>query len=107
MPIRPEFRWLYPIDWPQLSAMVRFQKAKGRCRQCQRPHGRMVCHLGDGRWWDDERRRWRNDFGKTVSGLPACDELFPQITGLLIRITNVFLATAHLDHNPGNSGGAW
>ena len=30
MPIRPEYRWLYPIDWPQLSAMVRFARAGGR-----------------------------------------------------------------------------
>ena len=31
MPIRPEYRWLYPIDWPQLSAMIRFARAGGRC----------------------------------------------------------------------------
>ena len=29
MPIRPEYRWLYPIDWPQLSAVIRFQRAGG------------------------------------------------------------------------------
>jgi hypothetical protein len=23
MPIRPEYRWFYPIDWPQLSAAIR------------------------------------------------------------------------------------
>ena len=28
MPIRPQFKWLYPIDWPQLSAVIRFQRAK-------------------------------------------------------------------------------
>jgi hypothetical protein len=26
MPIRPENRWLYPIDWEQLSATVRFKR---------------------------------------------------------------------------------
>lgn len=31
MPIRPENRWLYPIDWPQLSDMIRFGRAKGCC----------------------------------------------------------------------------
>jgi len=30
MPIRPEFRYLYPIDWPQLSAAIRFKRAAAR-----------------------------------------------------------------------------
>jgi len=50
MPVKPEHRW--PIDWPQLSAMIRFQRAKGRC-ECGRPHGQMVL-LGDGHWWNAE-----------------------------------------------------
>jgi hypothetical protein len=54
MPIRPQHRWLYPIDWPQLSAVIRFKRAKGRREHCARPHGKLVCHLGDGRWWDEE-----------------------------------------------------
>jgi hypothetical protein len=29
MPIRREYRWFYPIDWPQLSAAMRFGRAKG------------------------------------------------------------------------------
>lgn len=103
MPIRREFRWLYPIDWPQLSATVRFDRAKGRCQHCQRPHGKTVVHLGDGRWWDETRGRWCDDLGKAVRGLPAYDGLFPQKTGLVTRVTKVILATAHLDHNPGNS----
>ena len=40
MPIRREYRWFYPIDWPQLSAAIRFGRAKGRCEHCRRPHGR-------------------------------------------------------------------
>ena len=47
--IRHEHRWFYPIDWPQLSAAIRFGRAKGRCERCRRPHGRLVFHLGDGR----------------------------------------------------------
>ena len=50
MPIRPEYRWLYPIDWLQLSAMIRFARVGGRCEHCGRPHGEIVLHLGDGRW---------------------------------------------------------
>ena len=32
MPIRPQYKWFYPIDWPQLSAMIRFERAEGRCQ---------------------------------------------------------------------------
>ena len=38
MPVRPEYKWFYPIDWPQLSAVIRFERAKGRCERCGRPH---------------------------------------------------------------------
>lgn len=50
MPIRPEHRWLYPIDWPQLSATIRFGRARGQCEGCGRPHGLEVRQLEDGRW---------------------------------------------------------
>jgi len=98
MPIRPQYRWLYPIDWPQLSAMIRFERAKGRCERCARPHGRIVCHRGDGRWWDEEAMAWRNGQGRALRGgtAPAEDE-----PGL--RRTAVYLAAAHLDHDPTNN----
>jgi hypothetical protein len=38
MPIRPELRWLYPMDWPQLSAIIRFDRAKGCRWRCNLPH---------------------------------------------------------------------
>ena len=62
MPIRPEHRYFYPIDWPQLSAVIRFGRARGCCEGCGRPHGRMVYHLGDGRWWDADAGRWRDGY---------------------------------------------
>jgi len=51
MPIRREVRWLYPIDWRELSIVIRFKRAQGCCEHCGRPHGKTVVHLGDGRWW--------------------------------------------------------
>jgi hypothetical protein len=97
MPIQPRYRWLYPIDWPQLSALIRFERAKGRCEFCGRPHGREIRHLGDGRWWDEENRTWRNGRGRALSrlALPADDAA--------VRITKVVLAAAHLDHDPTNN----
>ncbi|MHA0337171.1 hypothetical protein [Sphingomonas aquatilis] len=93
MPIMAEHRWLYPIDWPELSRLIRFGRAKGRCEHCRRPHGRRVFHLGDGRWWDADRRQWRDGRGRRVrapgSGVAA-----------IVRVTRVYIACAHLNHDP-------
>ena len=93
MPIKPELRWYYPIDWPQISHWVRFVRAKGRCQVCGRPHGETVHHLGDGRWWDEEQQAWRDGRGRTVPS-PALAGNVP------FRTTKVVLAAAHLDHDP-------
>ena len=43
MPIHARYRWFYPIDWPQLSAVIRFRRAQGKCEGCGRPHGLASC----------------------------------------------------------------
>jgi hypothetical protein len=91
MPIRPEHRWLYPIDWPQVSLRVRFERANGKCDHCRRPHGCVVAHLGNGLWWDEEASLWRNGRGKRV----LTGALAPQI-----YTTRVVLSCAHLNHDP-------
>jgi hypothetical protein len=96
MPIRRELRHFYPIDWPQLSALIRFGRAKGRCERCGRPHGRTVHHLGDGRWFDAEAEIWRDGRGREIEP-PAYAEY------RRLRRTRVVLAAAHLDHDPGNN----
>ena len=63
MPIKAEMRWFYPIDWPQLSNYVRFERAGGACQCCGRPHGEIVRCLPDGRWYDEARQTWRNHRG--------------------------------------------
>ena len=97
MPIRRQHLWLYPIDWRELSASIRFRRAKGRCEHCGRPHGKTVQHLGDGRWWDEARHTWRNGRGRPVGRLQAPDGT------MATRTTRVVLATAHLDHDPTNN----
>jgi hypothetical protein len=69
MPIRPQHKWFYPIDWPQLSAMIRFERAKGRCERCGRPHRQEIQHLGDGRWWDEENGPGAMDAGGLYDAL--------------------------------------
>lgn len=110
MPIAHEHRWLYPIDWRELSAFIRFRRARGRCEHCQRPHGHAVLHLGNGIWWDEQRARWRDGRGRGVRRLPTPDELVRMQPGLSgidpptpLRTTHVVLATAHLNHNPSDN----
>ena len=34
MPIHPSMKPLYPPDWPQISARIRFERAANRCEWC-------------------------------------------------------------------------
>jgi len=109
MPIAREHRWLYPIDWRELSAFIRFRRAKGRCEHCRRPHGRDVLHMGDGVWWDEQSTSWRNGDGRKVRR-PTPDELVRMQPGLYgidpppaLPVTRVVLATAHLNHDPSDN----
>ena len=96
MPINRELRWFYPIDWPEISRRVRFERAGGVCEGCGRPHGQTVRCLPDGRWFDPARRTWRNSRGRPTRW-PGIEE------AIGFRQTRVILAAAHLDHDPGNN----
>jgi hypothetical protein len=96
MPIRPEFRALYPMDWRALSDVVRFDRAGGCCQRCARPHGVKLRVLPDGRWFDPVQRTWRDGKGRPARW-PDIEE------AIRFRETRVVLATAHLDHNPRNN----
>ena len=100
MPIRREHRYFYPIDWLQLSAVIRFRRAGGCCEGCGRPHGQRVPHLGDGRWWDASMGTWRDGQGRAVQALPTADEVAS------VRMTKVVLAAAHRDHDTTNNSDA-
>ena len=97
MPIRRELRGFYPIDWAQLSRVIRFERAGGRCEMCGRPHGRMISHLGDGRWFDPDEGCWRDGQGRGIDWID-----FTAFKGQL-RHTRVVLAAAHVDHDPTNN----
>ncbi|MBO0906192.1 hypothetical protein [Jiella sonneratiae] len=111
MPIRREDRHFYPIDWRELSASIRFGRAKGRCEGCGRPHGGLVYHLGDGRWFDEAAGRWRDGRGRLLRrGLAAPDPglVSQPAPGVLWAVsrpatTRVRLACAHLDQDTANN----
>ncbi|NHN93617.1 hypothetical protein [Acetobacter sicerae] len=96
MPIRPELRWLYPPDWPQISRRVRFERAQGRCQVCGSPHGQRVRVMSSGRWFDEDTGNWRDARGRETEG--------PDLVELIkVHETRVILAAAHLDHDPRNN----
>ena len=98
MPIRREHRYFYPVDWPQLSATIRFKRAGGRCEGCGRPHAQTVHHLGDGRWWDVAAGIWRDGSGQPTALVMGTDDVLGRV-----RTTRVYLATAHRDHDTANN----
>ena len=96
MPIRPEFRPLYPPHWTELSRQVRFERAGGRCQGCARPHQARVRCLPDGRWFDETARTWRDRRGRPAR--------WPELADVVaVRLTRVVLAAAHLDNDPANN----
>jgi hypothetical protein len=99
MPLRREHRFFYPIDWPKLSAIIRFRRAGGVCETCARPHGGMIYHLGDGRWWDREAVSWRFGAGRLIRLAIGVDDVLG-----CVRTTRVVLATGHRDHDIANNG---
>jgi hypothetical protein len=96
MPIRREFRALYPPNWRLLSQRVRFERGGGRCQRCGRPHLAMVRCLPDGRWFDEIARTWRDRRGRAARWPDLID-------ATQLRLTRVVLAAAHLDNNPANN----
>ena len=96
MPVRRDLRCLYPPHWPELSRRIRFERARGRCQACGRPHLVWLRCLPDGRWFDEAARTWRNRRGK-----PCRWPDLIEAAGL--RSTRVVLAAAHLDGNPANN----
>ena len=97
MPIRRDLRDLYPVNWTDVSRIVRFERAAGRCQTCRRPHGLVVRCLPDGRWYDPQMQTWRTGKGRPCR--------WPDlIEAVNFRTTRVILATAHVNHNPARNG---
>ena len=96
MPIRPEFRSLYPPHWRELSFHVRFEQALGKCQGCGRPHLTRLRCLPDGLWFDEAAATWQKRRGRPA----RCPDL---VEATRVRTTRVVLAAAHLDSDPSNN----
>lgn len=74
-----------------ISRHVRFDRAKGLCERCGRPHGLRLHFHADGRTYADADWLYPD-------GTPAPFPNLLEWTAISTR--RVWLATAHLDHNP-------
>lgn len=90
MPIKPENRDRYPADWKDISARIRFVRARARCEcrgECGHDHAR-------------ENRLLNLDGTPVDAPSDRCSAYHHNphpITG-----SRVVLTTAHLDHVPEN-----
>ena len=98
MPIRPQHRNLYPIDWKEISHSIRFERAGGRCESCRRHHGDCIRQHTDGRWFDTRAGAWRDD-----SGMIATDPSLLEVLHVVLK--QVVLATCHVNHDRSNCSG--
>lgn len=101
MPIRPENRSRYPVDWPQISARVR-ARAGQCCELCGVKNHALGGRLRDGTWCSASPR------GEERLGLvwPKPGEFWwcSDADGHMyeLRIVRIVLTVAHLDHQPEN-----
>lgn len=96
MPIKPENKHRYPADWPWIRLEV-LERANNACE---------FCGVRDRAWG------WRDKVGEfyyaTPSELTALGHVKPPFTikgrgGNLLRIIEIVLTVAHLDHTPENN----
>lgn len=94
MPIRADLKHLYDDVWQAISRYIRFERARGRCEGCGRAHGLRIHKLRDGRHSEGDGS-WRH-----ADGSPAPPPLLMEWA--FVKTSRVWLATAHLDHDPRN-----
>nr|MBL8454895.1 hypothetical protein [Zoogloeaceae bacterium] len=95
MPIKPENRARYPKDWPQIREAI-LARAGDRCEQCQAPnHTRIARGAGQdaGTYMLESGDVYCADSGAHLGRCRHADYA-------LLRMTDVVLTIAHLDHVP-------
>lgn len=97
MPIRPENKARYPKEWPQIRAAI-LERAEHKCEQCKAPNRTRIAR-GAGKDVDtymlDTADVYCADSGQYLGQCRHSDYD-------LLRMTDVVLTIAHLDHVPEN-----
>lgn len=97
MPIRPENRARYPKEWPQIRAAI-LERAEHKCEKCKAPNRTRIAR-GAGKdvdtYMTDDADVYCADSGQYL-GRCRMDSF------VMLRMTDVVLTIAHLDHVPEN-----
>jgi hypothetical protein len=104
MPIRPENKARYPVNWPEISKSIR-ERAGDKCEKCGVANGAEIMRFTS-----------EDYHGLPVFCLKATGEVFSAADGAFVgyepppamkrftggRWVKVVLTVAHLDHTPEN-----
>lgn len=97
MPIKPENKARYPKDWPQIRAAI-LERAGNKCEKCKAPNRTRIAR-GAGKDVDtymlDNADVYCAESGQYLGRCRHSDYD-------LLRMTDVVLTIAHLDHVPEN-----
>lgn len=99
MPIKPENRALYPVNWQAIREEV-LARAENRCEQCAAlNHTRIARGAGSdaGTYQTSDAEVFCAETGQYLGIEPMSDYE-------VLRMTDVVLTIAHLDHDPANNG---
>lgn len=93
MPIRPDQRTRYPIHWPLISEAVR-RRAGNRCETCGIPNRAWGWRDPDGTFQQVSIQQMRE------AGYTRPPFVLRSAEGRDLRIIEIVIGVAHLDHHP-------
>lgn len=97
MPIRPENRARYPKNWLQIRATI-LERAEDKCEKCKAPNRTRIARgagSDDGTYMLDSADVYCAETGEHLGQCRMSDYE-------VLRMTDVVLTIAHLDHVPEN-----
>jgi hypothetical protein len=97
MPIKPENKDKYPKNWKQISAEIRFVRARNRCEICGIGNNLIIKRFKDGTW----RQACPQEIDMIFSRIKNCHSNFTESLKYH-GFVKVILTVAHLDHTPEN-----
>lgn len=97
MPIKPENRARYPKEWPEIRSAI-LDRAGNRCEKCKAPNRARIARGGGkdcGTYMLDSADVFCDETGEYLGMCRHSDYD-------LLRMVDVVLTVAHLDHTPEN-----
>lgn len=97
MPIKPENKKRYPANWKQIREQILI-RANHCCEACKAPNHTRIARGGGedkGTYMNEDCYVFCDQTGKLLGQIPAANYE-------VLRMTDIVLTIAHLDHQPEN-----